>query len=65
MCLVSRDGTAVVRPLGPLLGEVVEQHVAQGLAVVAHHLGIAVKELGELVLQLVAVRFFKLREEGG
>ena len=63
MCLVAGDGATLVGPFGPLLREVMEQHVAQGFTVVAYHHGIAIQELWELILQLVSVIFLEFRQE--
>ena len=63
MCLVAGDGTTLVCPFGPLFGEVMEQHVAQGFTVIAYHHSIAIEELWELILQFVSVIFLEFRQE--
>ena len=60
MCLVASDGTTLMRPFRPLFREVVQQHIAESLTVVAYHLCISSQELWEFVLQLIAVHLLKL-----
>ena len=64
MCLVAGDGTTLVCPFGPLFGEVMEQHVAQGFTVIAYHHSIAIQELRELILQFISVIFLEFCQEG-
>ena len=54
----------LMRPGRPLLGEVLQQQVAEGLAVVAHNLRVALLEQQQIVLQTVAAPLLKLVEEG-
>lgn len=68
MRLVARLGPVAVRPCRPLLGEVLKQHLAQRLAVVAQHLVAVVdvaKQFGQVLLQLVAAPLGKLVEQCG
>ena len=41
MGLITGDGTVAVCPGGPLAGEVLEEQVAEGLAVVTYHLRVS------------------------
>ena len=63
MCLVAGDGTTLVCPFGPLFGEVMEQHVAQGFTVIAYHHSIAIEELREFILQFISVIFLEFCQE--
>ena len=53
----------LVRPGRPLLGEVVEHHVGESLAIVAHHLRVAIHKLLNLVFQPVSPAPCELVEE--
>ena len=64
MRLVACDGSVLVCPCSPLFGEIVQQHLSQGLAIIAHNDCVAIQELGELVLQFVAVHIFELCQQG-
>ena len=72
MCLIAREGSVCIGPAGPLLREVGEQHLAQGLAVVGEHTlaGVGAERVGgdeevELLFQLIAPAFGKLTQKGG
>ena len=52
--LVAGDGTVAVGPGRPLVGEVLKEHVAKCLAVVADDFRIALLQEQEIVLQLIA-----------
>ena len=58
--LVAGDGTVAVGPGRPLVGEVLEEHVAECLAVVADDFRIALLQEREIVLQLIAAPLLEL-----
>ena len=62
--LVAGDGPVAVCPCRPLLGEVLQQQVAQCLAVVGYRLHVARCQFRQVLFQLVAAPFLKLFEEG-
>ena len=64
MGLIAGDGPVPMCPGCPLVGEIGQQHIGQCLAVVAHHLCVAVYKLLQFVLQPIAPATGKLIEEG-
>ena len=58
--LVASGGSVAVRPLCPLAGEVLLEHVRQRLTVVGIHLLVAVQQLVQVLVELIAAARLKL-----
>ena len=64
MCLVAGFHTVAVSPCRPLLGEILEQHLAQGLTVVRECLTLTIEQEVESFFQLVTASLCELVEQG-
>ena len=60
MRLVAGDGSVAMSPGCPLIGEVLQQQVAEGFSVVADDLSITLLQHREIVLQLIAAPLLEL-----